>query len=134
MKLSNLSLLALIVLLGVSIFLAFKYRWELLNLREENAALKVVRHDGLLLGDSMNKENRPPGGRDSENINRNLLDENQRLAASVGELTNRLAETAEQNALLESEPDRLLKPTRENILSSTLRTTIGFDEVVVTGG
>lgn len=56
------------------------------------------------------------------------------VTVDVSGLANDLVAVEEQRSKLQEELDEVLKPLREDILSSTLRTTIRQGEVLVTGG
>jgi len=110
-----------VLITGVAIY---NYNVELDNLRKKNADLRrQLKNFSTSQIDSRHSEQPVK-----------LAEGNEELEDEIENLKQDLAATIKEKKAIEERLNEILKPTREDILSSTIKTTIGKDEVLVTGG
>ena len=120
-----------------TVAIIFSYAERHSSLKEDNEALRKLLKSKPIVNSRSQElkkdttENVDNGGASQVAA---LSEENDRLNDELNQLREALAKAQEKERMREEQVDELLKPFDEDILSSTLKTTVGKDEVLVTGG
>lgn len=115
----------------------FSYSEKNSSLKEENEELRKLLKSKPIVN-SRSQELKKEATENFDNVGASqvasLSEENDRLNEELNQLREALAKAQEEEQMREEQVDELLNPFDEDILSSTLKTTVGKDEVLVTGG
>jgi len=125
-----------LVYAAVAAVAVFHYEAAISALREERDSLKVQVCEQSYLGSKARFDDGPApldAVTGSDELAR-LRNENGEIRGRIEEAGKSLRQLTQDKAALEERLQELLKPTREDIVSSTLRTSMSTNEGLLTGG
>ncbi len=120
-----------LILATVAVVIIYNRSEEIASLKDQNEKLRKLldsKTDVVLTKHNLNEGNSEP------NLVTQLSEENERLNEELRRMRRALAKVQEEEKMLQEEMVDLNKPFEEDILSSTLKTTVGNGEILVTGG
>ena len=120
-----------LILATVAVVIIYNRSEEIASLKDQNEKLRKLldsKTDVVLTKHNLNEGNSEP------NLVTQLSEENERLNEELRRMRRALAKVQEEEKMLQEEMVDLNKPFEEDILSSTLKTTVGKGEILVTGG
>lgn len=131
MKKESLKLIIALVFIGGAVGAILNYSNAIESLKAENDELKKLLNSKPA---SASKRNLNHSGNPTPNVTANLSEENSRLNNELNQMREALAEVKNNETALKEQVNELLKPLKEDILSSTLKAIVGKNEILVTGG
>jgi regulator of replication initiation timing len=137
MKKDILKLALAVAYIVSTVAMIFSYSEKNSSLKEENEELrKLLKSKPIVNSRSQELKKEATENFDNAGASQvaSLTEENDRLNDELNQLREALAKAQEEEQMREEQVDELLNPFDEDILSSTLKTTVGKDEVLVTGG
>jgi hypothetical protein len=120
-----------LILATVAVVVILKKSEEIASLKDENENLR--KHLDSKTDVVPTKHNLNEGSFEPNQITK-LSEENERLNEELRRMRLALAEIQDEEKMLQEQVEELTKPFEEKILSSTLKTTVGKGEILVTGG
>lgn len=120
-----------LIIATVAVVIIFNSSREIASLEDENEKLRKLldsETDVVQTKRDLNNDSSEP------NQITQLSEENESLNEKLRQLRLALEKVQEEEKMLQEQVDDLNKPFEEDILSSTLKTTVGKGEILVTGG
>ena len=120
-----------LILAMVAVVIIFNNSEEIAALKDENEKLRKLLDSKTDVVPTKHNFNE---GSSKPNQVTKLSEENERLNEELRRMRLALAKVQEEEKMLQEQIDDLNKPLEKDILSSTLKTTVGKGEILVTGG
>ena len=130
MKKGILKLIIGAIFATIAVVTIFKTSKEIADLKEENEELRVLLKSKPIVATNHDLKNDHSEPKETAH----LAEENEHLNEELNQLRAALDKVQEEGEMLQEQVDDLIKPFDEDILSSTLKTTVKNGEVLVTGG